>query len=107
MRCRLFNLICVIALLMFSTCSGSSSSDLEELAVGARSPEFSLPALDGGTLKSSSLKGKVVILNFWATWCHPCLNEIPVLKDLSARSKATVIGIALDQDGAAVVKPFV
>ena len=49
----------------------------------------------------------VVVLNFWATWCQPCMSEIPELKQVAASSKAKVIGIALDQDGVKTIKPFV
>ena len=97
---------CVIATAIFSGCSGSPSNP-EDVVVGAQSPDFFLQAIDGTALKNSSLKGNVVILNFWATWCQPCLSEIPVLKEIAAGSKAKVVGIALDDDGVKVVKPFV
>jgi len=96
----------VIAAAILSGCSGSNPNP-EDVVVGAQSPDFSLTTIDGTTLKESSLKGKVVILNFWATWCQPCLGEIPMLKEIAAGSKAKVIGIALDDDGLKVVKPFV
>ncbi len=48
-----------------------------------------------------------MVLNFWATWCQPCMSEIPELKQVAASSKAKVIGIALDQDGLKSIKPFV
>lgn len=98
-----------VAILVAAIISGCSATppNPEEVVVGAQSPEFSLPALDGTTLKNGSLKGNVVILNFWATWCQPCLSEIPVLKEVAATSKVKVVGIALDVDGLKVVKPFV
>lgn len=49
-------------------------------AVGSIAPEFALLALDGSTVRLSDLRGKAVVLNFWATWCPPCRNEMPVLQ---------------------------
>ncbi len=97
---------CVIATAILSGC-GPVNPNPEDVVVGAQSPDFSLTAIDGTTLKNSSLKGNVVILNFWATWCQPCLGEIPVLKEIAAASKAKVVGIALDEGGLKVVTPFV
>ena len=97
-------LVCAAA----GTLSGCSSADSAEVvAVGSPAPGFTLKALDGATVTSRALAGQPVILNFWATWCAPCLKEIPDLKQVAASSGAKVIGIALDEGGAPVVKPFV
>lgn len=73
-------------------------------------PELSLNLLNGGTLKLESLRGKVALVDFWATWCVPCLSEIPMFnqlkKDYQARG-LEVIAISLDEEGEAKVKPFV
>ncbi len=73
-------------------------------------PELSLNLLNGGTLKFESLRGRVALVDFWATWCVPCLSEIPMFnqlkKDYQARG-LEVIAISLDEEGAAKVKPFV
>ncbi|HKN84547.1 MAG TPA: TlpA disulfide reductase family protein [Pyrinomonadaceae bacterium] len=101
MFCCLF----VIAL-SFSGC-GTSERDPATVVIGSEAPSFSLTSLDGTTVKSSALKGSVVVLNFWATWCQPCMSEIPELKQMAADSKVKVIGIALDQDGEKTIKSFV
>lgn len=88
-------------------CGSESSVKPEDVVVGKTVPNFSLNSLDGKTLSKSSLKGDVVVLNFWATWCKPCLSEIPELKKIAANSKAKVVGIALDETGWDTVKPFV
>jgi thiol-disulfide isomerase/thioredoxin len=92
--------------LSFSGCA-TSEPDPASVVVGSQAPSFSLASLDGTTVKSSGLKGSVVVLNFWATWCQPCMSEIPELKQVAASSKVKVIGIALDQDGVKTIKPFV
>lgn len=73
-------------------------------------PDFSLQDANGSTLKLSDLHGKVVLLNFWATWCGPCQMEIPWFVEFEQdyRSKGLeVVGISMDEDGWKVVKPYV
>jgi thiol-disulfide isomerase/thioredoxin len=63
-----------------------------------RLPEFSLETTDGTQRSISSWPGKPLLINFWATWCGPCLREIPMLKEFQAgRSELQVVGIAIDQ----------
>lgn len=47
-------------------------------------PDFALPTLDGGSVRISDLKGRVVFVNFWATWCPPCVDELPLLQKFAA-----------------------
>ncbi len=61
-------------------------------------PDFSLANLDGEQQSIKSWPGKPLLINFWATWCAPCLREIPMLKELqAARSDLQVVGIAIDK----------
>jgi len=72
-------------------------------------PEFKLAALDGTPLSLATARGKVVLLNFWATWCGPCRAEIPDLIALQQRYKdqLQIIGLTVDDDDASTIKQVV
>ncbi len=83
--------LCVFCILFLSTVGAKvhagngnkpvAPSEIEKLDK-SRAPEFSLKDLSGRPVTLSSLKGKVVLLNFWATWCPPCISEMPVFNKL-------------------------
>ena len=65
----------------------------------ALAPDFSLPDLSGNRLNLSSYRGKIVVLDFWATWCDPCQDEIPYLVELQSKyggEGLEIIGISMD-----------
>ncbi len=71
---------------------------------------FSLKDADGKAFELKKYEGKVVVVNFWATWCGPCRKEIPDFIEAYKKYKSKgleIIGISLDQDGWAKVTPFV
>jgi thiol-disulfide isomerase/thioredoxin len=73
-------------------------------------PAFSLKDLNGRTVELADLKGKVVLLDFWATWCAPCVAAMPRLQKLHQKHAAkgfAVVGVAIDEKGAEVVAPMV
>jgi cytochrome c biogenesis protein CcmG/thiol:disulfide interchange protein DsbE len=72
-------------------------------------PDFALKDASGATVKLSDYRGKVVLLNFWATWCAPCREEIPWFIEFQREYKDrnfSVIGVSMDSRGWDVVKPF-
>jgi cytochrome c biogenesis protein CcmG/thiol:disulfide interchange protein DsbE len=73
-------------------------------------PDFALKDADGKTVRLSDYKGKVVLLDFWATYCGPCKIEIPWFMDFERKHKDqgfSVLGVSMDDDGWDAVKPFV
>ncbi len=77
--------------------------------VGEEAPNFQLRDLDGNMISLSQLRGKVVLLNFWATWCGPCRIEMPAMERLYrsySRKDFEILAVSTDPQGAAVTRPF-
>ena len=125
MRHFVLPLLCLGMLLGFGGCGSDSepspSENAPETSTEARSgpdfaqnpvpaPSVAMTTLDGETIQLAEQKGKVVLVNFWATWCAPCRKEIPDLINLYSELKSDgllVVGVATDDDGESVVAPFV
>ena len=94
-------LIFALGCLLFTSAAGQQAGSLAE---------FSLPKLDGQTLRSEELKDNIVVLDFWATWCENCVSEIPdfnkLEKEYSSRG-VKVIGLAVQSGWASDIQKFV
>jgi len=75
----------------------------------SRAPDFALMDASGKTVRLSDYRGKVVLLNFWATWCAPCKAEVPWFVDLQKtyEDDLVVLGVSFDEDGWDSVRPFI
>jgi cytochrome c biogenesis protein CcmG, thiol:disulfide interchange protein DsbE len=88
----------LLALLIWKVAQGSQN----EAKLGKPAPDFTLSRLDRpGSLQLSSLRGKVVVLNFWASWCYPCKREAPALQAASKRwgKQVVVLGVDINDPG--------
>jgi cytochrome c biogenesis protein CcmG/thiol:disulfide interchange protein DsbE len=104
------------AALLVALASMASAADeatvravLQPAADRKPAPEFALKDRSGKTVTLQKYRGQVILLDFWATWCHGCKEEIPWFSEFQRKYRAkglTVVGVSLDDDGWKVVKPF-
>ena len=106
-------LLSVVLSVIWSGCSRSSSANEHASAKSddrKLAPDFTLTDANGASVKLSDYRGKVVLLNFWATWCGPCQVEIPWFIEFEQEYKSKgleVVGVAMDEEGWKMVKPYV
>jgi peroxiredoxin len=91
---------------------GSEQSQSEApVAAGNRAADFKLEALDGHTVSLESLRGKVIFLNVWATWCEPCREEMPSMQtlyeDFKNNKDFVMLAVSQDTKGRSAVAPYV
>jgi cytochrome c biogenesis protein CcmG, thiol:disulfide interchange protein DsbE len=105
----ILRLALAVGLLLLIGCAASTAQPTQPI-VGAAAPDFALPALSGEPLRLSELRGRVVIVNFWASWCPPCLNETPRLVRWYEQHQSdglAVLGVdTLYQDSREAVETF-
>jgi len=106
-------IVVAVAALALAACSRTSNSvsasSLRPEKDRKSAPDFALKDSTGKTVRLSDFRGKVVLLNFWATWCGPCKIEIPWFMEFEQNHKDhgfVVLGVAMDDDGWDVVKPY-
>src|SRR6202158_4236841 len=91
--------------------NGSNAAGASSGASVGGGPETTLaiPALDGSQATIAQYKGKVVLVNFWATWCQPCKIEIPWMIEFQKKYSSrgfTILGVSMDEDGKKAINPF-
>ncbi|WP_221032279.1 TlpA family protein disulfide reductase [Actomonas aquatica] len=107
-----------LSLTLVAACSGdggttesasAATADVAALPDLGTAPSWTLAKLDGTKLSSADLKGKVVVVDFWATWCPPCREEIPGYVEMQRELEAqgvVIVGVSLDRAGVPVVQKF-
>ncbi|RPI37923.1 MAG: TlpA family protein disulfide reductase [Nitrospiraceae bacterium] len=93
-------IFCLLACLLLFSCNSNDTKVNATARIGGLAPDFSLKDITGSTINLSEFENKVVLLEFWATWCPPCKASIPELMELQERYKArgfTVISISIDK----------
>jgi peroxiredoxin len=90
-----YSVLSTLLALALAACSSAPGT----ARLGGPAPDFSLPTADGGTVRLADLKGKPVLINFWATWCQPCREEMPAMQELyeQYRDRGLVI-LAVDME---------
>lgn len=100
----------VIAIVvLFSLKRNNSYLKFSPLEPGRPAPNFTLPGLDGKMISLSDYKGHVVLVNIWATWCPPCVDEMPSMEKLYQELKDEnfeILAISIDAPGENAVSPF-
>jgi thiol-disulfide isomerase/thioredoxin len=100
----------VLAERCVGVCKNLLFGNPETARLSRQAPDFVLQdSAGGGNIRLSDYRGKVILLNFWATWCAPCKAEIPLLEEFEhayASQGLTVIGVSMDESGWSSVRPF-
>ncbi|MEP0546092.1 MAG: TlpA disulfide reductase family protein [Rhodothermales bacterium] len=112
---RFRSLLALVVALAFAGCQSETppppgaAPAVDAEADSDLAPDFTLTALDGSSFTLSEHRGEVVVLNFWATWCLPCLAEMPTLEALQQElgdEGLQIVGISQDTGGADEIRPF-
>jgi peroxiredoxin len=86
--------------------TSQEKANIKGIKIGSIAPDFELKTLNGEMVKLSNLKGKKVMVNFWATWCHPCKIEMPEMEEFHNGTAKDVVILAVNIDPYSDVKGF-
>jgi thiol-disulfide isomerase/thioredoxin len=109
MKKCLFLLLAMIVFVTLAACDRNREKKAAMPADNGPAPEIVVNSLNGTPLKLSDLKGKVVLLNFWATWCPPCRDEIPSMMKLNkamAGKPFQMVAVSIDEGGRPAIESF-
>lgn len=112
---RLISIAAIAVPLTLAGCGSGTQRQVAKESGGAANAatleiNVQIPTLDGASTSIDRYKGKVVLVNFWATWCAPCRTEIPWLIEFNQKygpKGLVILGVAMDDEGAKVVQPWV
>ncbi len=108
---KLSAMACVVAALTLIGCGkGMQNQGTNETGSAAAEASLQIPTMEGTNTSLDQYKGKVVLVNFWATWCAPCRIEIPWLIEFNEKygpKGLVILGVAMDDEGNQVVQPYV
>lgn len=93
--------------LLAATLAVGASAAMSAVALSAAAPDFTLRRVDGPNLRLQEQRGQVVLVNFWATWCGPCRQEMPHLNRLYEKYRPSgfvLLGVNIDEDAKAAVE---
>jgi thiol-disulfide isomerase/thioredoxin len=108
---KLSAMACVVAVLTLIGCGkGMQNQGTKETSSTAAEASVQIPTMEGTNTSLDQYRGKVVLVNFWATWCAPCRIEIPWLIEFNEKygpKGLVILGVAMDDEGNQVVQPYV